>query len=68
VRDDTLKGLGVVALILILVGLALAGPWFTILALNTLFGLAIPVNLSTWASAFWLSILVYGASKTSSKS
>ncbi len=45
------------------------GPQVTIWALNTLFGLNIPVNLATWFAAFWLTLLVCARSfNTSSKS
>lgn len=42
------------------------GPYFSILALNTLFGLGIEVTLGTWFGMFWLH-LVLAAKSTSSK-
>ena len=53
--------------ILFIVGVIIAGPIFSIVALNTLFGLTIPITLGTWAAAFWLSIIVSGSSIKSSK-
>jgi hypothetical protein len=32
------------------------GPYFTILALNTLFGLGIEVTVGTWFAMFWIHI------------
>ena len=32
------------------------GPYFTIMALNTLFGLGIEVTLGTWFAMFWLHL------------
>jgi hypothetical protein len=48
-------GFGVVGLILLVVVLIGAGPVLTILALNTLFGLGIAINIWTWLSVAWLS-------------
>ena len=47
-----------IVLLLILIGV---GPLLTILSLNTLFALAIPFSLGTWAAVFWLQIIVAGA-------
>ena len=41
-------------------------PVFSILALNTLFGLNIDVNIYTWLSAFWLTA-IFTASTVRSK-
>jgi 5-bromo-4-chloroindolyl phosphate hydrolysis protein len=46
---------GVVGLILLVVVLIGIGPVLTILALNTLFGLGIVINIWTWLSVAWLS-------------
>ena len=40
------------------------GPYFSILALNTLFGLGIEVTLGTWFAMFWLHVVL--AAKASS--
>ena len=56
----------------IVLGLALIvlfifiGPYFTILALNTLFGLGIEVTVGTWFAMAWLH-LVLAPKSTSSK-
>lgn len=46
--------------IIIILGLALIfySPIFTIWALNTLFNLVIPVNLYTYLSTLWLTIII----------
>jgi hypothetical protein len=36
------------------------GPWFTIMAINTLFGLNIEIGIGTWFAAAWLNIIVTG--------
>jgi len=41
------------------------GPYFTIMALNTLFGLGIAVTWGTWFAMFWLHLVL--AAKSSSK-
>lgn len=46
---------------LLLIAAALISPVFAIWALNTLFDLAIPVTLRTYATAALLGPLVYGA-------
>ena len=45
--------------------LVFVGPFFTILAINTLFNTVIPYTLGTWLAAFWLTALV--AAKVKSK-
>jgi len=49
------ESLGIVFVVLLLIALIGLGPVITILALNTLFGLAIAINVWTWLSTFWLS-------------
>lgn len=39
------------------------GPYFSIIALNTLFGLGIEVTLGTWFAMFWIHVVL--ASKVS---
>ena len=58
---------GVFFIVLVLI-FVLIGPWFTMLALNTLFGLSIPVTVWTWLSAFWLSALIGTSAINSNKS
>ncbi len=50
-----------IGLAVLIVCLLFVGPVFTILSLNTLFGLTIPINIWTWLSAFWLGAVVYGS-------
>lgn len=51
-----------VALVLIVVILLIiAGPLWTIGALNLLFGLAIPKTFFTWLSVLWLQWLLIGS-------
>lgn len=63
-----LETTGGITLFLILLCVILISPWFTILALNTLFGLSIPVTIWTWLSAFWLSALIGTSAINSNKS
>ena len=40
------------------------GPYFSIIALNTLFGLGIEVTLGTWFAMAWIQVvLAYNVSK-----
>ena len=48
---------GGAALILLVIALVTIGPIFTILALNTVFNLSIPITFWTWLSTFWLGCL-----------
>ena len=43
--------------ILIAAGIVVLGPIFTLLALNTVFNLSIPITFWTWLSTFWLGCL-----------
>lgn len=43
------------------------GPIFSILALNTLFGLSIPVNVYTWLASFWLTMILTTKNTINSK-
>lgn len=49
--------LGLTAALLLVIALFVAWPIFLIWALNTLFGLEIPVTLKTWTAAFILVAL-----------
>jgi hypothetical protein len=53
--------------VIIFITLITVGPWFTILALNTLFQLAIPFNFWTWLSMLWIQMLLVGATRSDSK-
>ena len=50
--------MGVVLIVLLVLGLIFIGPLFTIMALNTLFGMSIAINFGTWLAAFWLTMLI----------
>ncbi len=56
----------VIAILLLIVVLIAFGPIFSILSLNTLFKLDIPVNFGTWLAALWLGMFV-AAAKSSPK-
>lgn len=43
-----------------ILGLIAAVPLMTIWSVNTLFTLAIPYTLSTWAGAWWLGFILGG--------
>jgi 5-bromo-4-chloroindolyl phosphate hydrolysis protein len=48
-------GVGTIAFVLLLVVvLIVVGPIFTIMALNHLFGLSIPLDFWSWLAIFWL--------------
>lgn len=49
---NLIPSIGIVAVILLIIALIGLGPVITILALNTLFGLTIAVNIWTWLSTF----------------
>ena len=54
-------------ILILAVMIIFAGPWATIVSINTLFGTAIPVNISTWFASLWLGMLVGGGVKAASK-
>lgn len=54
-------GITFIALILFFVFI---GPVFTIMALNTLFGLGIGLTIWTWLSTFWLTLIITAAART----
>ncbi len=41
------------------------GPYFTITALNTLFGLGIEVTVGTWFAMFWIHLVLVPKSTSS---
>ena len=55
-----------ITLVLLAIVLAVAligvGPFLTIAAANTLFGLNIAYNFWTWLSVVWFNLLAYGIS------
>jgi MFS-type transporter involved in bile tolerance (Atg22 family) len=63
-----LKGIGIVAIIALVVLLVIFGPFFTIWALNTLFPiLAIPYTFETWCAAILLGLFLKGNVSVSKK-
>lgn len=58
--NDTNKLVAALIIITLIIGLIILSPMFTIVALNTLFGLDIAMNFWTWLSAFWLQMLLVG--------
>lgn len=51
-----MKATSVLGLVVLIIAAAIAGPLFTIAALNTLFGLGIPYTFWTWLSMFWVGL------------
>lgn len=51
------KAFGAILLVWISANIFIFGPFMTIWAVNTLFGLHIPTNLQTWAAVLILKIL-----------
>lgn len=49
-----------ILLIIGVVTLFVAGPLISILALNTLFPLAIPYTLGSWAAMIWVNLTILG--------
>lgn len=55
--NDSTTILSIIFLALLLIALVVSGPLITVLALNTLFGLTIGYNFSTWAAMLWLQLM-----------
>lgn len=62
-----MKSAGIVTLILVIVGLILIGPFFSILALNHLFGTGIEITFTSWLAMAWVHMIIAGAKSSSSK-
>ena len=60
-----MKVFGIGGLILLIVVLITIGPFITIWALNTLFGLGIAFNFFTWAAVVWLTGVLSAVSSSS---
>ena len=57
-----------IIIIAIVLAIIIGGPIASILSLNALFNLAIPVTIETWLASFWLtSILGSSIIKTKAK-
>lgn len=50
-------------LILFLIAVLLGGPVLSILSLNVLFGLDIPITIETYGAAFWLAAIISSTTK-----
>jgi hypothetical protein len=48
--------MGAILVIALIAVFIFIGPYFSIIALNTLFGLGIEVTLGTWFAMFWLHL------------
>lgn len=53
------KEYGVLYMIIVVAAI-IFGPLLTIASMNTLFGLAIPYAIETWASVVWLTLATFG--------
>jgi hypothetical protein len=53
-----MKGIFLLLLVAVVMAAIYYGPIITIWALNTLFGLDIPVNWATWGATLWLTFLM----------
>lgn len=53
-----MKAIGFVAFVAIIIGLIIVGPFLTVWALNTLFGLNIEYSFSTWLAVIILHSLL----------
>ena len=45
-------------IVAVILALIIGGPIATILSLNTLFSLNIPIDIGTWFASFWLTSIV----------
>ena len=55
-----MKYVAIVGVLVFLLGMLIIGPFLTIGALNTLFGLNITYTAWTWLSVFWLNLTTFG--------
>lgn len=53
-------GIAIIGFVLLLIVAAIVSPVFTIWSVNALFGTGVVLTLKSWASVFWLQILVAG--------
>jgi len=53
--------------ILFIIACLTIGPILTIMALNCLFGLEIPISFATWMAVFWLQLILVARNSPSSK-
>jgi hypothetical protein len=51
---------GLVVMLVIIIAVAILGPFLTIWSINTLFNMVIPFTLETWAAVILLGIAIRG--------
>ena len=66
-KFDTLTGLGIISVVILVVALVIIGPLAVIWALNTLFGLGIAYTFWTWLAVLVLSATIGGNRGSSTK-
>ena len=55
-----MKYVAIVGVLVFLLGMLIIGPFLSIAAVNTLFGLNIAYTFGTWLSVFWLNFTTFG--------
>lgn len=63
-KINTLTGLGIIAVVVLVVALVILGPLAAIWALNTLFGLGIAYTFWTWLAMLVLSMFINSGRNT----
>ena len=63
-----MKYVAIVGALVFLLGMLIIGPFLTIGALNTLFGLNIAYTFWTWLSVAWLNLATFGGLSLSIRS
>lgn len=63
-----MKYVAIIGALVFLLGMLIIGPFLTIGALNTLFGLNIAYTAWTWLSVFWLNLATFGGLSLSIRS
>ena len=57
-KENKMDSLEIVGVVLIVLGILFFAPLVTIWSLNMLFGLSIPIKLSTWFATLWLGTII----------
>ena len=63
-----MKYVAIIGALVFLLGLLIIGPFLSIAAVNTLFGLNIAYTFWTWLSVFWLNLTTFGGLSLSIRS
>ncbi len=66
ISNEETKMIGLIIPLILIVLFIFIGPYFTIMALNTLFGLGIDVTFGTWFAMAWLHLALAPISKSTS--